>query len=131
MFNHPLLPSAVTGHRVSNFLFSLFIYFLSSSLTVLFPTYLYKNSFSRKILPEKSLDLFVCKIQSSYFKTFLQCSIIFLEFSRTFTTNFDSSNGNDNADENFSERFLFCQLIKQQLILVLHQLFCCNRKITL
>ena len=30
--------------------------------------------------------LFVCKVQSSYFKTFLQCSIIFLEFSRTFET---------------------------------------------
>ena len=31
-------------------------------------------------------------------------------------------------DEDFSERFLFRQLIKQQLILVLHWLFYCNQK---
>ena len=34
-------------------------------------------------------------------------------------------------NEDFSERFLFRQLMKQQLILVLHGLFYCNRKSTL
>ena len=31
-------------------------------------------------------------------------------------------------NEDFLERFLFLQLIKQQLILVLHRLFCFNLK---
>ena len=34
-------------------------------------------------------------------------------------------------NEDFSERFVFRQLIKQQLILVLHRLFYCSRKTSL
>ena len=34
-------------------------------------------------------------------------------------------------NEDFSDRFLFCQLMKQQLILALHLLFHCNQKSTL
>ena len=34
-------------------------------------------------------------------------------------------------NENFSKRFLFRQIIKQQLILVLHRLFCFNLKATI
>ena len=60
-----------TDHRVSNFLFSLHISFLSSFFTILFPTYLYKNVFSRKILPEISL---------LYYKTKIYCFYLYEKF---------------------------------------------------
>ena len=60
-----------TDHRVSNFLFSLYISFLSSSFTILFPTYLYKKVFSRKILPEKSL---------LYYNTKSYCFYLYVKF---------------------------------------------------
>ena len=38
------------------------------------------------ITKQRLTVFFVCKIQSSYFKMFLQCSITFVEFSRTLAT---------------------------------------------
>ena len=81
--------NVATDHRVSDFLFASYFSFLSFFLQSCFLHVYTKNAFSRKIFPEKSTDLlllFVCKVQSSYFQTFLQCSIIFLEFSRMFAT---------------------------------------------
>ena len=60
-----------TDHRVRNFLFSLYISFLSSFSTILFPTYLYKNVFSRKILSEKSL---------LYYKINTYCFYLYVKF---------------------------------------------------
>ena len=58
-------------YRVSNFLFSSYISFLSPFFTILFPTYLYKNAFPRKILPETSL---------LYYKTKIYCFYLYVKF---------------------------------------------------
>ena len=67
----PFATKCCDRSQSQHFLFSLYIYFSSSSFTVLFPTYLYKNSFSRKILPEKSL---------LFYKTKTYCFYLYVKF---------------------------------------------------
>ena len=78
----------ISYHPFFTLLFSTYLYIYLYIYTCL--KCLFQKNPSRKIpiiLQNKDLlFLFVCKIQSSYFKTFLQCSITFVEFSRTFAT---------------------------------------------